>query len=182
MDQAGHPAAASRSGQDAAAGEADAHASASSFLPGTRNHARAFVASSAANVSPQNLLSNGKAQLLTASGATVPLPVALLDSGSEVSIVDQAFCDAHGIVYSSAQGMLMRTADARLGEIVGVTEEVLLVLADGTPQRAVVPLSMFVLPGISKPSMGLAATTGACPPRLRPVQPPPRLWRQHLAR
>jgi hypothetical protein len=44
----------------------------------------------------------------------------------------------------------MRTADARLGEIVGVTEEVLLVLADGTPQRAVVPLSMFVLPGISK--------------------------------
>jgi hypothetical protein len=78
MDRAGHAAAASRSGQDAAAGEADAHASASSFLPGTRNHARAFVASSAANVSPQNLLSNGKAQLLTASGATVPLPAALL--------------------------------------------------------------------------------------------------------
>jgi hypothetical protein len=90
MDQAGHPAAASRSGQDAAAGEADAHASASSFLPGTRNHARAFVASSAANVSPQNLLSNGKAQLLTASGATVPLPAALLDSACCVPVPEES--------------------------------------------------------------------------------------------
>jgi hypothetical protein len=117
---------------------------ASAFVAGTTAHARAFVANNAANIAPQDLLEGGKAQLLLASGALVPLQAVLLDSGSKVSVIDQAFCDTHGIAYSSAASLRMRTADARLGELVGVTEQVLLVLGDDTPQRTAVPLSAHV--------------------------------------
>lgn len=110
-----------------------------------------------ASYCPQDFLRGPDAALLLADGQQADLPWALVDSGSEVSLLDQAFCDRYGITYSDPGGLSMRTADSSVGKLVGITRRLKLLLAPGTADEASLSLQCLV---VSVQGMAYSALLG----------------------
>ncbi|KIY99053.1 Retrovirus-related Pol polyprotein from transposon gypsy [Monoraphidium neglectum] len=61
--------------------------------------ARLFLQNSGDNLAPQDFVTDGGICVAGPNASTVPIPAAMLDTGSEVCIIDKDFCDANNIIY-----------------------------------------------------------------------------------
>jgi hypothetical protein len=111
--------------------------------------ARLFLQNSGDNLAPQDFVTDGGICVAGPNASTVPVPAAMLDTGSEVCIIDKDFCDANNITYGEPAGLQMRTANAQESGVAGITGPVKLTVGKGA-QLASLSTQCLVVPGVGR--------------------------------